>query len=203
MISLLIISQNQSQSDQYLSSLIDKDDNIFETKPANKEYSIKDIREIIHETSIYNKRKRIYLLKNFHNSSVEAQNAFLKLLEEPPSNVQFILTTDNEYKLLSTIRSRVKTIKLANKQNSVTNNIDPTQLEKSLFHNKFKFLLHENLDLDKLIYFFYYRLRNNDKKAAPILKQLLITKTFFDKNNVNQQLAIDHILVLIKKMYKL
>ena len=42
--------------------------------------------------------------------STEAQNAFLKLLEEPPKNVLFALTVNESQKLLSTIRSRVQEI---------------------------------------------------------------------------------------------
>ena len=43
-----------------------------------------------------------------------AQNAFLKTLEEPPRNCLFILTTGHPASLLPTIRSRcqVKTSKL-------------------------------------------------------------------------------------------
>ena len=36
-----------------------------------------------------------------------AQNALLKLLEEPPPGVMFLLTCDNRFQLLETVRSRV------------------------------------------------------------------------------------------------
>ena len=48
----------------------------------------------------------------------EAQNAFLKTLEEPPPNTLLLLLTVNSRKLLPTIRSRCQTISLLrNRQN--------------------------------------------------------------------------------------
>ena len=38
--------------------------------------------------------------------NLESSNAFLKILEEPPQNNYFVLTTANEKVVLQTIRSR-------------------------------------------------------------------------------------------------
>ena len=51
--------------------------------------------------------RKVYIIRDAQNMTVEAQNAFLKLLEEPPKHVAFILTADNRAKLLETILSRV------------------------------------------------------------------------------------------------
>jgi DNA polymerase III subunit delta' len=45
-------------------------------------------------------------------SSPEAANALLKLLEEPPANTQFLLTAVDQNRLLPTIRSRVVPLRL-------------------------------------------------------------------------------------------
>lgn len=50
------------------------------------------------------------LIPEAETMSKEAQNAFLKLLEEPPSQVRFILTTAQPRALLATIRSRTQLI---------------------------------------------------------------------------------------------
>ena len=47
-----------------------------------------------------------YLIPDIEQMSVAAQNALLKILEEPPNSVGFILTTVQEDLILSTIRSR-------------------------------------------------------------------------------------------------
>lgn len=50
---------------------------------------------------------KVYLLPDADKMLVPAQNAFLKVLEEPPQNILFLLTCENAQNLLQTIRSRV------------------------------------------------------------------------------------------------
>jgi len=76
----------------------------------DKEESIKieKIRELnkkVYEKPIVS-NKKVYIINNCHEMTVEAQNALLKTLEEPPSFVVFILVTHNEQELLTTIKSR-------------------------------------------------------------------------------------------------
>ena len=49
---------------------------------------------------------------NCHGTTSEAQNAFLKILEEPPSHVFFLLCTTAPEKLLETIKNRCKKLKV-------------------------------------------------------------------------------------------
>ena len=58
-------------------------------------------------------QKKIYLIPRAQDMRTEAQNAFLKSLEEPPRYGVFILITDNPEKLLPTIRSRSVTLQLS------------------------------------------------------------------------------------------
>ena len=51
--------------------------------------------------------KKVYVLRQADTMNLNAQNAFLKLLEEPPDYWLFILVADDREKLLPTIRSRV------------------------------------------------------------------------------------------------
>jgi len=71
-----------------------------------------DINEIVNDCYIkpMESEYKIYVLKNFHLCTVQAQNKLLKTLEEPPQNVVFILTTTNESLILPTISSRSKKI---------------------------------------------------------------------------------------------
>ena len=57
--------------------------------------------------------KRVFLIANAECMTVQAQNALLKVLEEPPETAVFILTTQNREKLLTTVLSRVVTIALS------------------------------------------------------------------------------------------
>ena len=55
---------------------------------------------------------RVWVLCGAENMTDQAQNALLKILEEPPEHTVFILTAENRAMLLPTILSRVQTIRL-------------------------------------------------------------------------------------------
>src|SRR3989338_6782134 len=54
--------------------------------------------------------KKVYIIDEVHMLTLEASNALLKTLEEPPEHVMFILATTNPEKLIDTIRSRTTNI---------------------------------------------------------------------------------------------
>ena len=56
---------------------------------------------------------KIYLFPRAQDMRVEAQNALLKILEEPPRYGVFILLTDNPERLLPTVRSRCTELSLS------------------------------------------------------------------------------------------
>lgn len=51
-------------------------------------------------------KRKVYLIPRAQDMQAPAQNALLKLLEEPPGYCTFILMTDNADKILTTVRSR-------------------------------------------------------------------------------------------------
>ncbi|MGF7229349.1 MAG: AAA family ATPase [Candidatus Saccharibacteria bacterium] len=56
--------------------------------------------------------RRVILIENADRMTTEAQNAFLKLLEEPPTDTALIMTAAHIHGLLPTIRSRVQTLSI-------------------------------------------------------------------------------------------
>lgn len=54
---------------------------------------------------------RVWLIDECHKLSNDAQNAILKVLEDPPDHVYFLLCTTEPHKLLKTVRSRSTEIK--------------------------------------------------------------------------------------------
>lgn len=54
---------------------------------------------------------KAYIIKNSEQMTVQAQNAFLKILEEPTPDVYFFLLTTNAFALLPTVRSRAPVIR--------------------------------------------------------------------------------------------
>lgn len=66
------------------------------------------VRQIIEAASLLPVlgNKKIYLIDEAHMLSKAAFNAFLKILEEPPMSVIFILATTDVHKIIETVRSR-------------------------------------------------------------------------------------------------
>lgn len=60
----------------------------------------------------YKSASKLILIEKGENLTLEAQNSFLKLLEEPPHQTFFILTAPHKKSLLPTIVSRCREIKL-------------------------------------------------------------------------------------------
>ncbi len=75
---------------------------------------IADVRSLIQEMALkpYQAEQSVYVILKIDASSVPAQNALLKSLEEPPAHAQIILTTDQPNRVLSTILSRCIKINL-------------------------------------------------------------------------------------------
>ncbi len=81
--------------------------------PINEEIKISQIKELISKISL----KRSFapfkgvIIDRAHLMNFQAQNCFLKTLEEPLGKTVFILITENEARLLPTILSRCQIIK--------------------------------------------------------------------------------------------
>ncbi len=55
---------------------------------------------------------RVFILCDVQNMTEQAQNALLKVLEEPPARVRFLLTCEQRSQVLETVRSRMFTVPL-------------------------------------------------------------------------------------------
>lgn len=66
---------------------------------------IRDIRDNVHFAPVEG-RMKVYIVDEVHMLTTEAFNALLKMLEEPPAHVIFILATTEPHKILPTILSR-------------------------------------------------------------------------------------------------
>jgi len=75
---------------------------------------IDTVREIQHDLNMqpYAAPWRTALFLRFEEANVNAQNALLKTLEEPPARSKLLLTASNENALLPTISSRCEVIRL-------------------------------------------------------------------------------------------
>lgn len=83
---------------------------------------INQVREIQHFVGLrpYSQPQKVAFVKEAQNLTIEAQNAFLKTLEEPPERTLIILGAPAAENLLPTIVSRCQIIKLKNKPSEET-----------------------------------------------------------------------------------
>lgn len=85
---------------------------IGEEEGTIKKEEVEDLISSFSKTSLEEKSDCVYIINGVENMTVEAVNSLLKFLEEPPSYVHAILTTENIAKVLPTIISRCETIRL-------------------------------------------------------------------------------------------
>ena len=67
--------------------------------------------------------RKVYILKSADKMNVQAQNALLKLIEEPPSYARFILECESSSAMLETILSRVSLFDLGTDSDDVSDEL--------------------------------------------------------------------------------
>ena len=92
--------------------------------PKQKTFQVEDANSIVESSTLKPMifGRKIYLILNVDNSTPAAQNKILKILEEPPKNVLFLLTATNESKILPTIKSRCSQVLVKNLNKKVLQN---------------------------------------------------------------------------------
>ena len=98
---ILLDTENINSSPDYI--------NIY---PDGNSIKIAQIRKLQIDIIIKpHKQYKIYIINQADSMTIEAQNALLKTLEEPPEYAIIILITNNKESLLDTIKSRCEIIK--------------------------------------------------------------------------------------------
>ncbi len=97
------------------------DINIIVPEEDKKNISVGQIRALRDQTVIkpHSAEKRVFIIDCADTMNANAQNALLKVLEEPPKTVMFILISENKASLLDTIISRCVTLSLAAPEQSI------------------------------------------------------------------------------------
>ena len=77
---------------------------------AGAKIAVADVKSLAEDAYIkpIESDRKLYLIDGLHNANAHAQNKLLKILEEPPANVYFLLGSENAFAVLPTVLSRVK-----------------------------------------------------------------------------------------------
>ena len=81
-----------------------------------KKIMVDDASEIVSDVFVmpFEEDKKVYILLDAENMTVESQNKLLKTLEEPPMSSYFVLCAKSEKTLLQTVISRSKKVVIEN-----------------------------------------------------------------------------------------
>ncbi|ECX4111282.1 DNA polymerase III subunit delta' [Campylobacter coli] len=116
----------------------------FISKEVASEFLIDDAKAVEKESYIAETSEKIIVLMA-NSFRIEAQNFLLKLLEEPPKNIKFLIVVPSKNLLLPTIKSRL----ICEKRNKIkAKNTLNLELNKMDLKTLFEFL-QENENLDK------------------------------------------------------
>ena len=106
-------------ADIFVSKILKKEigkENVDAIHYRNKKASIgvSEVRDIIEEVykRPYEGDKKVIVIYDAEKLTIQAQNALLKTIEEPPNGVYILLLTTNLESLLDTIKSRCQIYKL-------------------------------------------------------------------------------------------
>lgn len=106
----------------------------FSAQESNKDpLKVDSIRQIRSNAFVFpnEAEKRVFILHNMQYANEQAQNALLKILEEPPEYVRFILTTPVSSVLLETILSRAAVYSLGQQLSDSLNKKHSEACEKA------------------------------------------------------------------------
>lgn len=80
--------------------------------PKGKSFAVSDASDIYDNAQVKPMlaQKKVFVINDMDQATEQAQNKMLKVIEEPPQNVIFLIGTKNENKVLKTIISRVQKI---------------------------------------------------------------------------------------------
>lgn len=107
---------NPSDRAQYMSEISTGLIEVIHLVAEKSSLTIKQVQDLKDPLSISPRIPRIVWIEEAGLLTVPAQNALLKMLEEPPENTDFYLTCDNSSALLPTIRSRSTLINIRGKE---------------------------------------------------------------------------------------
>lgn len=168
----------------------------------DNDYSIEAIRKIENflQKFSYNHKNKVVLIKNAENLDLIHQNTLLKNLEEPGLNNYFILTTQNQSKIISTIISRCHVVNTKSTNTTFTspkllNEGGPTDIKSALNISSTidKNLIKETL-LNELNTLQQDLVKNHSPKLSHKINILLKSLEYID-SNLDPRLALDYYLL--------
>lgn len=212
MLPLIFLSDDTDKQNEFVDRLIKKEQYLpyytYKIQPTKSEFGIDQIRAVKKEVITANPHKRIFILYLFDTASLEAQNAFLKTLEEKNENNQFVLLVSDIGRVLPTILSRSKILSPEDKNKPKEMNSSVVAIVSKIENKKDLSFLQDVSAIkredaialfDQLILVLKDQLSSEIRSVPLILKKALQQKALLVNNNLNPQLAVDSFFLFFRK----
>jgi hypothetical protein len=147
---------------------------------------------------------KVIIVPNADKLTTEAQNAFLKVLEEPPEYALIILCAKTQEALLPTVISRCQRVSVHGEEGRAGDSGEKSELEKvkkMSVDEKFTWsqetAKEEKEDIVEMLEKWIYEEReclSKNSNAAHNINHMLQVKKDLESTNVNTRLALDFLL---------
>lgn len=130
---------------------------------VENEFKLEHAKAVITEAYI-SEAKTKYIVLGAKSFNAVSQNALLKILEEPPHNIEFIIISPSKSSLFATIRSRLPVIKANNSHNILELDLNLLKLDYAAIFSFLK--THARIgktEAKELVEALYYRATVVDK----------------------------------------
>lgn len=206
MISQILISSDLDARRSTIAELIIKkgltnphpDLRLFEDKDK---LGVKESAQIIKFLSLkpHQAKGKVVAITSAQNLTTDAQNALLKILEEPPLDALIVLATDSLNALITTVQSRCQITILENTRPEVAALPEIEGLKNLSLESRFKLI--EKLEDKKeqffqdLLVYFHQELSKNPSQVD-LARQLLLMEKY-KKRSVNLRNILEYIMLMI------
>jgi len=219
--SLLLIfsAKNQLNSTKKIQKFLDDNHLLEKNRPTHLQFlnpeeslKIKQVRELIQQSSYgsYDGQTQYFVLFNVETASPAAQNALLKIIEEPPPNSRLILTTQNPQQILPTIKSRCLSINLTQKTSETKKTDDNLAHALKLITHPQQMKYADAIELAQqykdraealqLVSGLLHKLKTMPAQKSLITAQQLLLKTYSElQHNFNVRLSLEECFFKIKR----
>jgi DNA polymerase III delta prime subunit len=173
----LFIGNNKENIDQdikkHFGDILDK----TSTQTMTKIEDVRNLRKLLK----LSQSNLVYIrIDDIDSATTEAQNAFLKNLEEPPNNVIFLLTGESETNILPTILSRCQLIKSQNSfmysEKEISDFFEKGVSEKIISIGKIQKKDEAIKFITEVIFFLHDILRNSKTSKINLLESLKVAE---------------------------
>lgn len=177
----------------------------FFLEDAGKEIGIEDVRGLIHflSTTPLASSRRLAVVDFSGGITLQAENAILKISEEPPKHSLIFLLVDNPDSLLPTTISRFQRIYVGGKS-EISNPKFEIMVKQFLKAQNIerkeiiKEVIEDNRQMEEFVQAFLEELSRDTINNWKALKELLKRWTLIKQYNVNKKLQLESALMNLK-----